>query len=242
MRIISLEQCPEGFWTDVTRAANTQNPIRHRDYAALDPEQARLAGEMSLDKRRYAYKSGDSDPKGAEGCNIEEATLALACANSDVSMAVQAKREVGQLWQDINKHPYTTLFNSQLSAQTTWRAVLVLRAVQDQLDAIDTTISPRGELVAVHGNRFILHRVFTDPQIHGIYRDPRVPEQELVGVAKNLVGGIFTAVAQMVQKQHSGAYLANVFKNAQKNKDLEAQLDANSSGQVGENLELNFGS
>ena len=57
MRIISLEQCPEGFWTDVTRAANTQNPIRHRDYAALDPEQARLAGEMSLDKRRYAYKS-----------------------------------------------------------------------------------------------------------------------------------------------------------------------------------------
>ena len=90
------------------------------------------------------------------------------------------------------------------------------------------------------GSSFIA--VSTDPKIHGIYRDPRVPEHELVGTAKDLVGGIFAAVAQMVQKQHSGAYLANVFKNAQKNKDLETMLDADSSGQVGENLELNFGS
>jgi hypothetical protein len=241
MRIISLEKCPEGFGTEVTRAANTQNPIRHRDYAALDPEQQRLAAEMALDKRRYAYKSGDMDPKGNDGCNIDEATVALACANADISMAVQAKREVGQLWQDIQKPPYTTLFNSRLSAQTMWRAVLVLRAVQEQLDSLDTTTSPRGELVAVHGNRFILHRVFMSPDILGVYRDPRFPEDELVSKAKALVERIFKQVADTVQAQHSNAYLANVFKNAQKNKEIEAALESAGGNSGGGNLQLDFG-
>ena len=217
---------PRGIRTEVTRAANTQNPIRQRDYAALDPEQHRLAAEMALDKRRYAYKSGDVDPKGSDGCNIEEVTVALACASSDVSMAVQAKREVGQLWQDIHKPPYTTLFNSQLSAQTMWRAVLVLRAVEEELDSMDTASSPRGELVAVHGNRFILHRVFMTSQIRGAFRDPRVPELDLASTAKSLVSSIFADVAALVQLLHSNAYLANVFKNSQKNKDLETTLDA----------------
>jgi hypothetical protein len=241
MRIISLEECPDGFGTDVTRAANTQNPIRQRDYAALDPEQHRLAAEMSLDNRRYAYKSGDIDPRGVDGCNIDEATVALACANDDVAMAVQAKREVGLLWQDIQKPPYTTLFNSQLTAQTMWRAVLVLRAVEDQLKSIDTKSSPRGELVAVHGNRFILHRIFRTSKIQEMYRNPRIPEGELVSTTNGLVEGIFRETANLVQSLHSGAYLANLFKNAQKNKGLETALDAPPGTSPGQTMPLDFG-
>ncbi len=180
VRIISLEQCPEGFDSEVTRAANTQNPIRHRDYAALDPEQQRLANEMMLDRRRYAFKSGDPDPEGDEGCTIDEATVALACANADIGMAVQAKREVGQLWQDIKKPPYTTLFNTRLTATTMWRAVKVLRAVEDQLRRIDRDNVPRGGQVAIHGNRFILHRVFMDPGVRALYRDSSKHESVLL--------------------------------------------------------------
>lgn len=55
IRIISLENCPEGFGTDLTRATNTQNRILNRDFAALDPNQQRLAVEMSMDGRRYAF-------------------------------------------------------------------------------------------------------------------------------------------------------------------------------------------
>lgn len=239
-RIIDLSACPEGFGTEVTRAANTQNPIRHRDYAALDPEQQRLANEMQMDKRRYAYKSGDIEPKGPEGCNIEEATVALACANDDVGMAVQAKREVGQLWQDIRKPPYTTLFNSELTATTMWRAVLVLRAVEDQLKTVDKNSVPRGELVAVHGNRFILHKVFMHPAIRDGYRDPHKLEAELTATAKELVAPIFEDVARSVESLYPNAYLANLFKNAQKNKDLEVALCAEPE-EIEENLALDFG-
>ena len=35
VRLISLEDCPEGFDKDVTRATNTQNRIERRDFAAL---------------------------------------------------------------------------------------------------------------------------------------------------------------------------------------------------------------
>jgi hypothetical protein len=103
VRIISLEKCPPGFGSDVTRATNTQNEIKHRDFAALDETQLNIAREMTLDGRVYAFKSGDPDPKGEEGCTIEEAIIALACAASDVTMAVVAKREVGGLWKDIQK-------------------------------------------------------------------------------------------------------------------------------------------
>ena len=88
--LISLEHCPEGFDKMVTRAANTQNRIDSRDFAALDGNQQRLASEFALDGLCYAYKSGDPAPEQAAGCTIVDATVALACA-ADLALAVQAK-------------------------------------------------------------------------------------------------------------------------------------------------------
>jgi hypothetical protein len=224
VRIISLENCPEGFATDVTRATNTQNRIQNRDFAALDPNQQRLAIEMSMDGRRYAFKSGDPDPKNGEGCNIEEATVALACANEDVTIAVQAKREVGALWYDIEKPPYTTLFNEQLNAQPTmWRAVLVLREVQKRLAEIDKAEFPRGDLLAVHGNRFILHRVFLDPGVRK-FKDPQADEKLILEYAREATDEVLKALSELVQKRHPNAYLANLFKNTHKCKKLDLTL------------------
>jgi hypothetical protein len=226
LRIINLEKCPEGFDVEVTRAANTQNPIRHRDYAALDPEQQRLAQEMIMDRRLYAFKSGEADPEPDLGCTIDEATVALACANSDIALAVQAKREVGLLWQDIKKHPYTTLFNTKLTAVTLWSAVQVARAVDQELKKIGNDDVPRGRLIAIHGNRFILHRVFRDPSVNALYRDPKHDSQVLFAAARAAADGVFTDLAALVQEEHKDSYLANVFKNAQKNKELDAKLSA----------------
>jgi hypothetical protein len=219
IRLISLRDCPPGFDVDVTRATNTQNRIQHRDFAALDQRQQLLAREMSLDGRRYAFKSGDPDPKGEEGCNIEEATVALACATDDVAMAVQAKREVGALWRDITKPPYTTLFHDRLSARDVWRAVLVLRAVSDQLESLASAPQPRAELVAVHGNRFILRRVFRDPEVTA-FRDPSISEILISERAQEATDRVFGEVAKQVQERYPNAYLANLFKNTQKCKAL----------------------
>jgi hypothetical protein len=222
-RMISLKDCPDGFATAVTRAANTQNPIRHRDFAALDPEQHRLAQEMLLDQKRYAFKSGDLEPKNDEGCNIEDATVALACSNSDITLAVQAKREVGQLWQDITKPPYTTLFNKSLGAPTMWRAVLIMRTVEKTLETADKESLPRGELVAVHGNRFILHRVFADPTVK-IYRDPVTREDDIIKAAQESTQKILVDLAQLINVAYPKDYLANFFKNVQKNRDLDTLM------------------
>lgn len=49
--------------------------------------------------------------------------------DADLALAVQAKREVGMLYDDIVKAPYTKLFNPELDASAMWRAVLTMRVI-----------------------------------------------------------------------------------------------------------------
>ena len=229
LRIISLENCPSGFAAEVTRATNTQNEIKHRDFSALDDTQQNIAREMLLDGRRYAFKSGDPDPKGNEGCTIEEATIALACASGDVAMAVAAKREIGSLWKDITKPPYTTIFNEQTKARDLWRAVIVARAVEEAMSDPTFLQIDRGDQILVHGNRFILYSVFQDTEVQK-YRDTSLPENELKKIATTATARAVYNVATAVNVKHAGAYLQPLFKNTQKCKEL--LLDESAAGQI----------
>ncbi len=219
VRIISLQKCPAGFGADVTRATNTQNEIKHRDFASLDETQQNIAREMALDRRRYAFKSGDPDPKGSDGCTIEEATIALACAADDITMAVVAKRELGGLWRDISKPPYTTIFNEKTTAQDVWRAVIVSRAVDAAMRQLDHSRVERGDQIIVHGNRLILHAVFQDNSVRR-FRDPACSEDEITSFATAATERAFHKIASAVKEKHFSAYLQPLFKNAQKCKDL----------------------
>ena len=80
VRLVSLENCPEGFADEITRAANTQNRIEKRDFAALDSNQKRLRTELYLENQKeYAYQTGEQPPQGDSGCTLDEAAIALAC-------------------------------------------------------------------------------------------------------------------------------------------------------------------
>jgi hypothetical protein len=48
VRFISLQNCPEGFGTEITKATNTQNQVDSRDFVALDPTQARIREDFAL--------------------------------------------------------------------------------------------------------------------------------------------------------------------------------------------------
>lgn len=61
------------------------------------------------------YKSGEASPTTSTGFDLVEATVARACIQTDVTLAVQAKREIGKLWDDIEKPPYKILFNPSVS-------------------------------------------------------------------------------------------------------------------------------
>jgi hypothetical protein len=161
VRLVSREKCPEGFGTELTRAANTQNRIEKKDFAALDPQQERLKTDLWLGfQKEYAYKTGDPEPAPERGCTLDEATVALACANEDIGLAMQAKREVSRLYDDIKKPPYIYLFNGALTAMRMWRCVEIMRAVDAALKEQQRTRDGREKLVAVHGNRFVLQGVF----------------------------------------------------------------------------------
>ncbi len=133
LRLISLDQCPPEFAISVTRSTNTQNRIELRDFVSLDEQQQRLQTELQLDDVRYVYKSGDSIASTDNGFDLDEATVALACAHQDVALSVQAKREIGKLWEDTSKQPYRTHFNQALSGRRLWRLVQIQRRVDSQL-------------------------------------------------------------------------------------------------------------
>jgi hypothetical protein len=161
VRLVSLEDCPPGFGDELTRAANTQNRIEKRDFAALDPNQRRLRTELFLEhQKEYAYQTGEQAPQSDAGCTLDEAAIALACSMEDIALAVQAKREVGMLYEDITKPPYTSIFNPSTTALALWRAVTILRLCEAKLKTEQQEKTGKEQLIAIHGNRFVLHVVF----------------------------------------------------------------------------------
>lgn len=136
VRFISLEGCPPEFASQVTEATNTQNTVEGRDFVALDPEQGRLRTELTLSlKKIYSIKRGADTPQPEHGCTVTDATIALACSQPDASLAVIAKSAIGRFWESTARAPYKTLFNGGTTAFRLWRAVQVLRAVENRLEA-----------------------------------------------------------------------------------------------------------
>jgi len=225
VRFISLEGCPEGFTTDVTRATNTQNRIERRDFVALDPEQHRLKTELWLEsKKDYAYKSGDPTPRPEDGCSIDEATVALACAAADVGLAVQAKREIGKLWDNIEKPPYKVLFSSRTTAMRLWRSVEIMRVAEEGLKEERWKLGGRGRMAAVHGNRFVLHRVFQALPLDQ-FDSADLDFESVKTRARALLPLELSKLAKAIEQLYPSSYLHSLFKNAAKCKEVDSHMN-----------------
>ncbi|MEU4401480.1 AIPR family protein [Micromonospora orduensis] len=160
VRLISLEDCPDGFATQVTQATNTQNQVKARDYAALDERQARLRDDFALSlQKTYVYKRGDTDPSPDTGCSIVEAATALSCAHRNPELAMRAKQNQELLWEFGTHGSYHLLFGSQPSAYRVWRSVIVLRAVLSYLAESARGREGRAAQVAEHGDLLLVHLI-----------------------------------------------------------------------------------
>jgi hypothetical protein len=222
VRLVSLENCPEGFADEITRAANTQNRIERRDFAALDPNQKRLRTELYLENQKeYAYQTGELPPQGDSGCTLDEAAVALACKTPDVSLAVQAKREVGMLYEDITKPPYTAIFNKGTTARALWEAVTVLRTAEAALTSEQQRRNGKEQLIAIHGNRFVLHLVFQQLQ-QDTANNNAAPDLE--NRIRELIRRMLDSTIRNVLDHYPTAYPASLFKNATKCRDLAKRI------------------
>ncbi|MES2639734.1 MAG: AIPR family protein [Myxococcota bacterium] len=215
VRLISLAEAHSEFANAVTRATNTQNRIESRDFAALDDEQRRLKLELSLEGVNYAYRSGEPNLTGQDGCTIEEATVALACAADDIQLTVQAKGNIGRLWADITLPPYTTIFNGALPGVRLWRCVKVLRQVEGALEeARGDGVDVRRQ-VAVHGNRFIARQVFRT-----LRGRASSESEDVAGLAVAVLDRLEHGLDEVLQD----TYIAWAFKTPSKCEALERDL------------------
>lgn len=210
IRLISLETGPPEFAGSVTRATNTQNRIVNRDFVALDSEQERLRIELRIDGLTYALQTGDPDPDPEDGCSVTEATVALACAIPDVQYAVQVKREIGRVWEDIESPTYRAVFNDGVSGTRLWRAVQVMRRVDRRINQIQKTSFGRRRLIAVHGNRVLLHAVFQQLPQRSLEEGGPLLDPEQIEV---LVNSSLDSMCKKVDSTYAANYPANVFKN-----------------------------
>lgn len=229
IRVISLENSPEDFEREVTRYNNTQNRIERRDFVALDHEQERIRTELQLEGVGYTYKSGELTTGIEDEFDLADATVARACVQQDSTHAVQAKREIGRLWEDIDKPPYKILFNSGVTGPAIWKLVQTLRTIEDELKDIGRNEEGRNKLLAVHGNRFITHLVFGRLQQDLDDQEVRVSDK-FKGRAKEQTRQTYKELAEIVNDSYPDSYLASLFKNGTKCQDIkekylnEAQL------------------
>jgi len=223
IRFISLEKCPEGFGTEVTRATNTQNRIDKRDFVSLDPEQERIRTELQLSGIHYFYKSGERISSPEDSFDLIEATIALAVAQGDVSLAVQAKREIGKLWDDISKAPYKVLFNNSLSGINLWNFILILRKIEETLIGTQESCDNRTRMYIIHGNRFIAHQVFKHLDLSGL-QDPKNSISGLLVTISAVTLNYITKTMESGEMLYPDSYLAHLFKNLSKCRKLDEAL------------------
>jgi hypothetical protein len=216
IRIIQVADQGTAFAGEVTRYTNTQNSIEKRDFVALDPEQERLRQQLLIEGVEYNYKAGSQSSTASKRFDLLEATVALACSQADVALAVQAKREIGKLWDDISKSPYKQLFHPGVTGPALWEAVQIHRKIDSTLQDEQRDRNGRDRLVCVHGNRFV--QWLTYQALSGMQA---LDAQNVAATATKVAADRLIAE---VKVQYPDAYPASLFKNLAKCRSLAAAL------------------
>lgn len=226
IQIVDLHEAPEEAYLQITKLTNTQNRIENKDFVALDPEQERIRTDLSFSHYTYLYKSGDRLTNMDDQLTFDEAVVALACLNEDLSFATLAKRNVGGLSEDISKAPYKVLFNPSTNSFSLLNSVLIIRQVERNLLKKKEQLTGRERLVAVHGNRFlsycILQLIKAAPEFEKSILDIAYIAQEV----EIHMDAYFPKAVACMNTLYPESYPANIFKNTTKCKAILEQVNA----------------
>lgn len=226
IQIIDLSSVDSETTTQITRLSNTQNRIENKDFAALDPEQDRLRTELTFTHYSYLYKSGDKITNLERQISFDEAIVALACLNADISYTVIAKGNVGALSEDITKMPYKALVNRSTNSYALLNSVLYMREVERCLqDKKEQVNSNRERLICIHANRFILHFILKDKGKSENFNISVIDKDSIQNGVISLVDVLVDQITQFIDELFPESYPANIFKNSTKCKQLEEKFN-----------------
>jgi len=212
VRIIPLKGTPQDFDRRVTVATNTQNSVAEQDFRALDQTQTRLRYDFDVSlNKTYVIKRGDTPPAPADGCDMVEAAIALACAHSDSRMSFQAKAEINRLWsEDI----YPKIFRRP-DARQVWRAVQMVRLVKEQVAALHQGLEGRAAVLADQGPYLIGHLIFQ--QHHNWFACSESEWEKLLKQIPHTAEAALRWAMHALDTEHgSGSQVSGIFRTAQR--------------------------
>ena len=229
LRVISLAGSTDDYGALITRTNNTQNRIEARDFVSQDPEQQRIRVELQIEGIEYHLARSEGFKPTDIAFDLEEATVALACATGESNLAVLAKREIGRFWVDLDKAPYKRLFNPSVSSLFIHHCVLFHRMVERRISELIKGLDRRSGKkygVLVHGNRLIAAAVFQRQKLSPPLGDTKLEPGAHYEAVKPIVDDVVEVLTREVGARHVDNFLAVVFKNPTKSKVLFDQCIA----------------
>jgi AIPR protein len=213
----------------ITKATNTQNRINRQDFVSLDPEQQRLRTELSIEGIIYNYKTGEVTIRDPKTCDIDEATVALACASPDLGHSTQAKREIGKLWEDTSKAPYKALFNPSVSGMRMWHCIQIMRSIDRALQDKLKVITGRDSGFLVHGNRCTAHLTFQKLPMSIVNASSSLPS-DIDALVSKYLDEVYEELTAQANALYPQAYLAQLFKNQKKLSEIKRGITGSHAG------------
>jgi len=224
IKLISLENCPPDFDLKVTKATNTQNKVENRDFISLDSLHDKFKKEFALDGISYHYKRDNNKyPSDNKNCTVDEATIALACGLTDIRYAHIAKDKIGKLWEDVNKPPYTDIFNPSIGVKKIWRMIKIMRVVNNKLLPSDAIEEAR-RATCIHGNKFIIHMVFQYVGQKNLFLDETNFDNYLTNELPLIIDRVFEKTEKVITLEYPTKIVYQIFRNLENYNNLKQKV------------------
>jgi hypothetical protein len=150
---------------------------------------------------------------------LNEATISQACKHNDVAFAVRVKDKISSLWENIEKPPYKILFNASINGSDLWKLVQILRIVDIKLSQEQQQRDGRERLVAVHGNRFILHIIYKSlPSTFFSISSDLISSQ--INEIEDCTSNFLEKIVSETNNLYPNSYPANIFRNITKCQEI----------------------
>lgn len=213
-RCINLLDTPGEFGNEVTKCNNRQNKIENRDFVSQDLEQIRLREELAHDGFTYIITRTNQFVKSKTTFDVDEVTASLACASGQVSLTVQAKRELGKFYESLTKGIYKQIFNASISGRYLLNCVTINRRIEKLItQKIDSLSKKSGKEygILVHGNRMLASLIFDKVKIS----KTDIVDPDSLDVDSTFVE-VLSKMTYVITTQFSDNFLATLFKNKTK--------------------------
>ncbi|WP_084512615.1 AIPR family protein [Nocardia mikamii] len=216
--------------TRIALSSNYMNSIEPSDLVGLDSVQAgiRDAFAVELDKI-YVFKRGQPAPEPDLGCSVDEAALALACAQKDAGFVAHVFDNRQFLWDGGPNGGYASIFAVQPSAEKLWRIVQLYREINAAIDLKATQTSGRGSSIVRSGSLLVAHIAFQLVDLDGLTSDHHSWKVEASRARARVPEIIDRMINSMNSQFGESSYILATLKNPERCRQLASSVLADTA-------------